>query len=75
MPRTPTSEVAIKIVGRNILAARAEVGITQAKLAARMSANLTVGRLATSRKRLPPDSTSDSQCHRASRFGSQHHRK
>jgi transcriptional regulator with XRE-family HTH domain len=59
MPRTATSEVAAKIVGRNIRAARTEVGITQAELAARMSvnpsyvanveagrANLTVGQLA-----------------------------
>jgi transcriptional regulator with XRE-family HTH domain len=59
MPRTATSEVAAKLVGRSIRGARTELGITQAELAARMNVNasyvtnieagrvnLTVGQLA-----------------------------
>jgi transcriptional regulator with XRE-family HTH domain len=59
MPKTAASEVATKVVGRNIRAARLEVGITQAELASRMGVNasyvtnveagrvnLTVGQLA-----------------------------
>jgi transcriptional regulator with XRE-family HTH domain len=39
MPRTATSEVATKLVGRSLRGARTEVGITQAELAARMNVN------------------------------------
>jgi transcriptional regulator with XRE-family HTH domain len=59
MPRTATSEVAAKAVGRRIREARVEAELTQAELAGRMQvnasyvanieagrANLTVGQLA-----------------------------
>ena len=41
MPRTAISEVATKVVGRNIRMARIEVGVTQAELASRMKVNPT----------------------------------
>jgi transcriptional regulator with XRE-family HTH domain len=59
MPKTAASDVAMKVVGRNIREARLEVGLTQAALAERMGVNpsyvtnveagrvnLTVGQLA-----------------------------
>jgi transcriptional regulator with XRE-family HTH domain len=59
MPRTATSDLASKLVGEAIRAARLEVGITQAELASRLGTtpvyitnveagrtNLTVGQLA-----------------------------
>ena len=39
MPRTATSTVAAKVVGRNIRAARMQAGLTQAQVAARMTVN------------------------------------
>jgi transcriptional regulator with XRE-family HTH domain len=51
MPRTATSAVAAKVVGRNIRAARMQAGLTQAQVAARMAvnpsyiANLEAGRM------------------------------
>jgi transcriptional regulator with XRE-family HTH domain len=51
MPRTATSAVAAKVVGRNIRAARTQAGLTQAQVAARMAvnpsyvANLEAGRV------------------------------
>jgi transcriptional regulator with XRE-family HTH domain len=41
MPKTAASEVATKVVARNIRAARLEIGITQAELATRMGVNPT----------------------------------
>lgn len=59
MPRTAASDVAMKVVGRNIRESRLAVGLTQAALAGRMDVNpsyvtnveagrvnLTVGQLA-----------------------------
>ena len=59
MPKTAASEVATKLVGRNIRSARTQLGMTQAELATRMGVNpsyvtnveggrvnLTVGQLA-----------------------------
>ena len=59
MPKTAASEVASKLVGREIRSARTELGLTQAQLAGRMGVNpsyitnveagrvnLTVGQLA-----------------------------
>ena len=51
MPRTATSAVAAKVVGRNIRDARKQAGLTQAQVAARMTvnpsyvANLEAGRV------------------------------
>lgn len=39
MPRTATSEVAARVVGRAIRAARQEMGLTQAEVAARLHVN------------------------------------
>jgi transcriptional regulator with XRE-family HTH domain len=39
MPRTATSDVAAKVVGRAIRAARQEMGLTQADVAARLGVN------------------------------------
>jgi transcriptional regulator with XRE-family HTH domain len=41
MPRTAASDVAMKVVGRNIRESRLEVGLTQAALAERMGVNPT----------------------------------
>ena len=41
MPKTAISEVAAKVVGRNIRMARSELGVTQAELASRMNVNPT----------------------------------
>jgi transcriptional regulator with XRE-family HTH domain len=51
MPRTATSEVAARVVGRSIRVARLEAGLTQAEVAARLDvnpsyvANLEAGRV------------------------------